>query len=59
MTVRTLAEVDDALITAHLAGREYRRLGEHMLAGLWSEHVDRLLDERRDLMGLTPAGSGV
>jgi hypothetical protein len=57
--MRTLADIDDALITAHDTEVRYRELGETGLARQWNRQVDRLLDERREVMGLTPAGSTV
>jgi hypothetical protein len=57
--MRTLADIDDALTIAHASEVRYRELGETGLARQWNRQVDRLLDERREVMGLTPAGSTV
>lgn len=57
--MRTLADIDKALTTAHETELRYREQGETGLARQWNRQVDRLLDERREAMGLTPAGSTV
>jgi hypothetical protein len=57
--MRTLADIDDALATAHATEERYREQGEAGLARQWNRQVDRLLDERRALMGLTPTEPAV
>jgi hypothetical protein len=57
--MRTLDQVDEALTTAHATEARYREMGEAGLARQWNRQVDRLLDERRALMGLTPAEPAV